>query len=187
MVQNAHQVNARGRWANNKLVKQGEFSNHDRPKKLKKWTRLGMDRVLFWDLSLDLRSWIIWSWTIINLEEYSKSNMLQDQFEIHTAPGAYSTYAPGAVCIQIMLLEHIWGKTSKPTAGWPAVLSGSRWLSLFRTIETSRNRTELPVNLLFWSTPLEYSSRLLMVQDMWSRSRPYGPGAYSPGEAGPGP
>ena len=29
-------------------------------------------------------------------------------FEMHTAPEAFSKYAPGAVCIQIMLLEHIW-------------------------------------------------------------------------------
>ena len=29
-------------------------------------------------------------------------------FEMHTAPGACSRYAPGAVYIQIMLLEHIW-------------------------------------------------------------------------------
>ena len=29
-------------------------------------------------------------------------------FEKHTAPGPCSKYAPGAVCIQIMLLEHIW-------------------------------------------------------------------------------
>ena len=29
-------------------------------------------------------------------------------FEMHTAQGAYGKHAPGAVCIQIMLLEHIW-------------------------------------------------------------------------------
>ena len=36
--------------------------------------------------------------------------MLQDHIwnAHYTAPGAYSKYAPGAVCIQIMLLEHIW-------------------------------------------------------------------------------
>ena len=28
-------------------------------------------------------------------------------FEMHTAPGVCSKYAPGAMCIQIMLLEHI--------------------------------------------------------------------------------
>ena len=27
-------------------------------------------------------------------------------FKMHTAPGASSKYTPGAVCIQIMLLEH---------------------------------------------------------------------------------
>ena len=32
------------------------------------------------------------------------------------------------------------GRLQNPTAGWPAVLSGSRRLSLFRTIETGRNR-----------------------------------------------
>ena len=30
---------------------------------------------------------------------------------MHTAQGAYSKHAPGAVCIQIMLLEHIWLKS----------------------------------------------------------------------------
>ena len=28
-------------------------------------------------------------------------------FEIHAAPGAYSKHSPGAVCIKVMLLEHI--------------------------------------------------------------------------------
>ena len=31
-------------------------------------------------------------------------------FEIHTAPATYSKHAPEAVCIQIILLEHIWLK-----------------------------------------------------------------------------
>ena len=31
-------------------------------------------------------------------------------FEKHTAPGAYSKHAPGAVCISNMVLEHIWLK-----------------------------------------------------------------------------
>ena len=52
---------------------------------------------LFWDFGCDL-----WSWTINNLEEYSKSNMIH--------PGPYSTHAPGAMCTQIILLEHIWLK-----------------------------------------------------------------------------
>ena len=35
--------------------------------------------------------------------------MLQDHiWNAHTAPGACSKYAPGAMFIQIMLLEHIW-------------------------------------------------------------------------------
>ena len=38
------------------------------------------------------------------------------------------------------------GRLQNPTAGWPAVPSGSGRLSLFRTIETGRNRTEPPVN-----------------------------------------
>ena len=38
------------------------------------------------------------------------------------------------------------GRLQNPTAGWPAVLSGSGRLSLFRTIKTGRNRTETPVN-----------------------------------------
>ena len=38
------------------------------------------------------------------------------------------------------------GRLQNPTAGWPAVPFGSGRLSLFRTIETGRNRTEPPVN-----------------------------------------
>ena len=38
------------------------------------------------------------------------------------------------------------GRLQNPTAGWPAVPSGSGRLSLFRTIEAGRNRTEPPVN-----------------------------------------
>ena len=39
--------------------------------------------------------------------------MLQDYIwnAMHTAPGAYSKEAPGAVCIHMMLLEHIWFET----------------------------------------------------------------------------
>ena len=29
-------------------------------------------------------------------------------FEMHTAPGAYVLYAPGAVCFSNRVLEHIW-------------------------------------------------------------------------------
>ena len=32
--------------------------------------------------------------------------MLQAIFEKHTAPGAYSKHAPGAMCISNMVLEH---------------------------------------------------------------------------------
>ena len=38
------------------------------------------------------------------------------------------------------------GRLQNPTAGWPAVPSGSGRLSLFRTIETGQNRTEPPVD-----------------------------------------
>ena len=34
--------------------------------------------------------------------------MLQGHFEKHTAPGAHSKHAPGAVWISEMILEHIW-------------------------------------------------------------------------------
>ena len=46
-------------------------------------------------------------WTINNLEEYSKLNMLQYHIEKHIAPEAYSKHAPGTVCISNMVLEHI--------------------------------------------------------------------------------
>ena len=64
-------------------------------------------------------SWTIWSWTIIwkNILTHICSMTI---FEMDTAPGVYSKHAPGpgavqcellylngAVCIQIMLLEHI--------------------------------------------------------------------------------
>ena len=43
--------------------------------------------------------------------------------------------------------DHItMGRLQNPTAGCPAVPSGFGRLSLFRKIETNRNRTELPVN-----------------------------------------
>ena len=61
----------------------------------------------FWDFGLDLWSiagpygpaCTIWSRTINNLEEYSKSNMLI--IWMHTAPGAYLLHAPEAVYISI--------------------------------------------------------------------------------------
>ena len=59
------------------------------------------------------------------------------------------TYENGLYGLSLGTMSH--GKNSKgqlqnPTAGWPAVPSGSGRLSLFRTIETGRNRTEPPVN-----------------------------------------
>ena len=45
-----------------------------------------------------------------------------------------------------LIRTHCKGRLQNPTAGWPAVPSGSGRLSLFRTIETGRNRTEPPVN-----------------------------------------
>ena len=38
------------------------------------------------------------------------------------------------------------GRLQNPTADWPAVPSGSRGLSLFRTIKTGQNWTELPID-----------------------------------------
>ena len=46
-------------------------------------------------------SLIIWK----NIQSQICSRII---FEMHTAPGACSKYAPGVVCIQTMLLEHIW-------------------------------------------------------------------------------
>ena len=46
-----------------------------------------------------------------NLEEYSFSQICSRtkfENEMHTASGVYGKHAPGAVCIQIMPLEHIW-------------------------------------------------------------------------------
>ena len=63
--------------------------------------------MLFGDFDLNLWSRTIWSWTINNLREFSKSNMLQDHVGMHTTPGACLLYAPGAVCISNMVLEHI--------------------------------------------------------------------------------
>ena len=63
------------------------------------------ESMLFGDFDLDLCSW-----TIHNLKEFSKSNMLKDHIqllEIHTAPGACLLYAPGTVFFSNMVLEHI--------------------------------------------------------------------------------
>ena len=51
-----------------------------------RWWRRG--RMLIWDFGLDL---------------WSRTNCSRIIFEMHTAPGACSKYALGAVCIQIML------------------------------------------------------------------------------------
>ena len=54
------------------------------------------------------------------------------------------------------------GRLQNPTAGRLPVPSGSGRLSLFRTIETARNRTEPPVNrrLGFEAVPVQYQSAL---------------------------
>ena len=49
----------------------------------------------------------LWSWTVYNLEEYSKFKCSRTIFEKHTAPGAYSKHTPGAVRIPNMVLDHI--------------------------------------------------------------------------------
>ena len=58
--------------------------------------------------------------TINNLEEYSKSNMLQDHIEMHTAPGACSKYswsivhsnnAPGAYLTYNITPDYLWSRT----------------------------------------------------------------------------
>ena len=90
---------------------------------LKKWPRA---KNFFWDFGLDLRFRISLSWTINNLEEYSKANMLRIIFASHIAPGAYSKYAHGAVCIQIMLLEHICTLNILPDYWWSRTI-WSRW------------------------------------------------------------
>ena len=60
------------------------------------------------------------------------------------------TLSPGKVVPPIFFHENdrkgCKGRLQNPTAGWPAVPSGTGRLSLFRTIETGRNRTEPPVN-----------------------------------------
>ena len=43
-------------------------------------------------------------------------------------------------CLESHFKKHDKGRLQNPTAGWPAVPSGSGRLSLFRTIETGRNR-----------------------------------------------
>ena len=48
--------------------------------------------------------------------------------------------------ILFFFYEIVKGRLQNPTAGSPAVPPGSWRVSLFRTIETGRNRTEPPVN-----------------------------------------
>ena len=52
-------------------------------------------------------------------------------------------------CLYNLFIAQRWlvkGRLQNPTAGWPAVLSGSGRLSLFRTIETGLKRSEPAVN-----------------------------------------
>ena len=60
------------------------------------------------------------------------------------------------------------GRLQNPTAGWPAVPSGSGRLSLFRTIETGRNRTEPPVNrrLGFEAVPNLFEKQIILLFDI---------------------
>ena len=58
----------------------------------------------------------------------------------------WKMYACNNFWTLLVLCIIIKGRLQNPTAGWPAVPSGSGRLSLFRTIETGRNRTEPPVN-----------------------------------------
>ena len=62
-------------------------------------------------------------------------------FEMHTAPEACSKYAPGAVCIQIMLLKHIWlriffqiingsGPAKSKKKSQKSALQGGNWVSI---------------------------------------------------------
>ena len=63
--------------------------------------------------------------------------------------GEWSINAKMVYKVQQPILRSPKGRLQNPTAGWPGVLSGSGRLSLFRTIETERNRTEPPVNRRF--------------------------------------
>ena len=93
------------------------------------WTRVGSTYVwewhptffFCWDFGLDLWPRTIWSCTIYAPGPYGPvlfiilKNILSQICsrtisEKHTAPGAYSKHAPGAVCILDMVLEHIWLK-----------------------------------------------------------------------------
>ena len=56
-----------------------------------------------------------------------------------------------------------------PTAGWTAVPSGSGRLSLFRTIETWRNRTEPAVNRWLGFEAVPY--RTLHIFPSWDDSK----------------
>ena len=78
-------------------------------------TQIGFQfRELFKDFNLDLWprtswwSWTIWFWTINNLEEHSKSNMLQKHYlNAHCSRSMFATCSWSNVFLN-MVLEHIW-------------------------------------------------------------------------------
>ena len=70
-----------------------------------------------------------WSWTINIIWKNILSQICSRIiFEMHTPPGACSKYALGTVCIQIMLLEHIWLKYALGTVCIQIMLLEHIWL-----------------------------------------------------------
>ena len=103
---------------------------------------------LLCDFGRIIWSWTIWSWTFNNLEEYSKSNMLQDHiwnqhwsrsmFAISSWSSVDFKYGPGAYLKLTLVQEHVC-----------YMLLVQCWFQIWP-----------------WSIfDLEYSSRLLKVQD----------------------
>ena len=93
---------------------------------------------------------IINTWLIVTNEVSNVNNELYPCWHLDSLRWAsWNNYRLTLSCRSIYPMSSLkvfYGRLQNPTAGWPAVPSGSGRLSLLRTIETGRNRTEPPVN-----------------------------------------
>ena len=87
------------------------------------------------------------------------ANMLQKHIWMHNPSGAYRKYAPGAVFIQIMLLEHIGLRILQQIINAPGACSWSRcsWSIVSGKNLTKRPPQSFSVTRPFVATPLWFS------------------------------
>ena len=82
-----------------------------------------------------------------NFEEYLKFNIL-DHIVKHTAPGAYSKHAPGAVCISNMVLKHIWLKKFIQIINGPGPCGPGAWSWTVNQCQNLQKACWISLNLL---------------------------------------